>query len=295
MQSSAIGHDRRVPGLRHGFDILIRKTSVEPIIGCPAAQRVIDRRSITLARMMLIKISTLPSRKETMRLLALLLLLSVLQPAASRAQASGPSILLGGGHLLVAHPVGQFAENVDFGFGLGLHGGVRADDAGNLRLRLDFGFINYGTETIRICVTLPCRVTGDLTTSNNILLVGIGPEIAGGSGPLRLYANGSAGLAYFATTSSVEGTSDVEPFASSTNFDDVTFAWTAGSGLRYQVWAGERALVSLDGFARYHGNGDARYLRKGDIHDQPDGSVVLNPQHSETNFWTIGLGVSVRW
>ena len=230
-----------------------------------------------------------------MRLLTLLLLLSALQPASSRAQASRPGMLLAGGHLLVAHPVGQFAENVASGFGLGLHGGVMADDAGNLGLRLDLGFINYGTETIRICVTLPCRVTGDLTTSNNILLLGIGPEIAGGSGPLRLYANGSAGLAYFATTSSVEGARDVEPFASSTNFDDVTFAWTAGSGARFQVRAGERALVSLDVFARYHGNGDARYLRKGDIHDQPDGSVVLNPQHSETNFWTIGLGVSVRW
>ncbi len=234
----------------------------------------------------------------TMPLLTLLVLLSALLPASAQAQSPespGAGILFGGGHLLLAHPVGQFAENVDVGFGLGLHGGVTAGDGGNLGLRLDFGFINYGTETIRICVTLPCRVTGDLTTSNNILLLGIGPEIAGGSGPIRLYANGTVGLAYFATTSSVEGANEVGPFASSTNFDDVTFAWTAGPGARFRGWTGERALVSLDVFARYHGNGDASYLRKGDIQDQPDGSVILNPQQSETNFWTIGLGVSVSW
>jgi hypothetical protein len=50
----------------------------------------------------------------------------------------------------------------------------------------------------------------------------------------------------------------------------------------------------IDVGARYHGNGEARYLRKGDIIDNPDGSVELDPQQSETNLWTIQLGVSVE-
>jgi opacity protein-like surface antigen len=105
--------------------------------------------------------------------------------------------------------------------------------------------------------------------------------------------NGSVGFAYFATTSSVEGSNnDGDPFASDTNFDDATFAWTAGGGVQIRV-AGGGKPVYLDFGARYHGNGEAEYLRKGDITDLPDGTVVLNPQRSDTNLWTIRVGVSV--
>jgi hypothetical protein len=176
-----------------------------------------------------------------------------------------------------------------------VHGRLELDEAGILSLRADLGFLNYGSETIRICITLPCRITGDLTTSNNIFLFGVGPEIGVGSGGVRLYANASIGLAYFNTTSSVEGSdNNNEPFASSTNFDDLTFAWTAGPGAQLRVWTGQSASVLLDVGARYHGNGEARYLRKGDIRDLPDGSVELDPQQSETNLWTFLLGVSVE-
>lgn len=168
------------------------------------------------------------------------------------------------------------------------------DPAGAASLRVDLGFLNYGNETIRICVTTPCRVTGDLTTSNNIVFGGIGPEFAVGSGgPIRAYANGSIGFAYFATTSSVEGANnDGDPFASDTNFEDATFAWNGGGGIQIRVSSG-RNPVYLDFGARYHGNGEAEYLRKGDIQDLPDGSVVLNPQRSDTNLWTLRIGVSV--
>jgi hypothetical protein len=211
-----------------------------------------------------------------------------------RAQTVGPIGGWAGGHLQVSNPVGEFAENVGVGFGVAGHGLLPLDDGGTLSLRLDLGFINYGNETIRICITLPCRVTGELTTSNNIFLLGLGPELSIGSGRVRVYGNASAGLAYFATSSSVEGeNNEGDPFAESTNFDDATFAWTAGPGARLGVYSGEGADVFLDLFARYHGNGEAQYLRKGDIHDQPDGSVVITPQRSDTNFWTFGLGVSV--
>ena len=199
-----------------------------------------------------------------------------------------------GGEILVAAPVGEFAENVGTGFGVGGHGRWAFDPRGMASLRLDLGFVVYGQETIRICVTLPCRVTGDLTTSNNIVFGGIGPEIAvGGRGPVRAYANASLGFAYFATTSSVEGANNVgEPFATDTNFDDGTFAWKAGGGVQIRV-ADRRNPVYLDFGARYHRNGEAEYLRKGDIQDLPDGSVLLNPQRSDTNLWTFLVGVTV--
>jgi len=108
-----------------------------------------------------------------------------------------------------------------------------------------------------------------------------------------MYGNFSAGFAYFATTSSVDGANDDGvPFASSTNFDDATFAWMGGVGVQIRVSSG-RHPVDIDFGARYHENGEAEYLRKGDIQDLPDGSVVIRPRRSETNLWTFRLGVSV--
>jgi opacity protein-like surface antigen len=199
-----------------------------------------------------------------------------------------------GGSVLIGVPVGEFAENVGTGYGLGGFGSWAFDPQGVASIRLDLGFLNYGRETIRICVTTPCRVTGDLTTSNNIVFGGLGPQITvGGRGPVRAYGTASVGFAYFATTSSVEGSNNNgDPFASDTNFDDATFAWTAGGGVQIRVSNGVKP-VYLDFGARYHGNGEAEYLRKGDITDLPDGSVIINPRRSDTNLWTIRVGVSV--
>ena len=198
-----------------------------------------------------------------------------------------------GGEILIATPTGEFAENVSTGFGVGLFGRYEMDERGILSIRGDVGFLNYGNETIRICVTQPCRITGDLTTSNNIIFGGFGPELAAQGGPLRAYVNASVGFAYFGTTSSVEGANNQgDPFASSTNFDDVTFAWMTGGGVQLRTTAGRFPLL-IDAGVRYHGNGEAEYLRKGDIDDLPDGSVVINPRRSETNLWTFRIGASV--
>lgn len=225
----------------------------------------------------------------------LLLATALLVPAGHTAGQEVPGPIRGfvGGEFLVSSPVGEFADNVGTGFGLAAHGRYAFDDTGLFSLRADIGFLNYGNETIRICVTQPCRVTGDLTTSNNIVFGGIGPELGVGSGAVRAYTNVGGGFAYFGTTSSVEGANNQgDPFASSTNFDDVTFAWTGGGGVQFRV-SGGGTPVYVDLGARYHGNGEAEYLRKGDIDDLPDGSVVLNPRRSETNFWTFRIGVSV--
>lgn len=229
-----------------------------------------------------------------MRIHVFALLAASFMPLALGAQEPDTIPIFVGADVLYAAPVGEFADNVSSGWGVGGHVRFPFGHAGTVSLRLDLGFLNYGNETIRICITQPCRVTGDLSTSNNIFLGGIGPEVGIGSDAVRLYANASIGLAYFATTSSVKGENDIgDPFASSTNYDDVTFAWTAGPGLQLRMWRGEGASVFLDLFSRYHGNGEARYLRKGDILDQPTGPSIPSPRQSDTNFWTIGLGVSV--
>lgn len=141
--------------------------------------------------------------------------------------------------------------------------------------------------------TVGCRVELDLTTTNSIAHVNVGPQLMVPHGVVRPYVNAAIGLAYFGTTSQVEGSGNQnEPFASTTNFDDITLAWDAGGGVLVRL-SGGPAPVLLDVGVRYHGNGEVEYLKKGDISDNPDGSISYNPTRSEANLLTFQIGVSV--
>jgi opacity protein-like surface antigen len=190
-----------------------------------------------------------------------------------------------------ARPVGEFRDYVQHGGGLNANAAWMFGPSGALGLRADAGFIVYGSETREYCFT-SCRIRFDLTTTNTIAHFGIGPQFALPSGPVRPYASAGVGFAYFATTSSIEGTNDNSPFANSTNFDDATLSWNAGGGLLIPVSSG-RTPVSLDLGVAYHGNGEVEYLKKGDIEDHPDGSITFTPTRSNANLLTFRLGVSI--
>ena len=204
-----------------------------------------------------------------------------------------PAYRYAGVAIHVADPVGEFDRFVGTGFGIGGHFVWTFDRARVFGLRADLGFVNYGHESKRVTLssTIGDRIRVDVNTDNEILLFGIGPQIMAPSGAIRPYANGGVGLAYFATRSSVGGSGDEFDFASTTNFDDATFAWNAGAGVLIPVKKGNRPIL-IDIGARYQGNGEARYLREGDIQDNPDGTISFSPIRSETNLMTYHLGVS---
>lgn len=200
-----------------------------------------------------------------------------------------------GGHVLLADPLGGFGDVVDVGVGLHGFGRAALDPRGLLSLRAEVGFLNYGNESQRVCLsaTVGCRIEVDLVTSNNIFLLNGGPELAVPLGSARLYGLATAGLAYFTTESSVSGSEDHDtPFAQTRNFSDATFAWTAGGGVQIPVYRGWNP-VHVDLAVRYHGNGQAQYLTPGDIEDLPGGEIRITPRHGDTNLLTFQLGVSV--
>jgi len=208
-----------------------------------------------------------------------------------------PRVFTGGGSLMYAQPVGVFRDNINGGGGAEGHLLIRLNPNGALALRLDGGFLVYGNETrrVRLSNTVGDRVQVDLKTSNNIAMLGVGPQIMAPSGAVRPYVNGSVGLAYFFTQSSIDDVDDFNGDSElfrTTNQDDVTFAYTGGAGI-YIPLAVSRNVVSLDIGARYHNNGTPEYLRKGDIQDNPDGSITLTPVKSRADFVTYHLGVSV--
>jgi opacity protein-like surface antigen len=195
---------------------------------------------------------------------------------------------------LVAAPQGEFDSYVNVGGGLGGHVLLRLDRAGALALRVDGGFLQYGHERKRGCFggVGGCRVQLDVNTDNNILLFGVGPQLMVPDGRFRPYLTGTAGLAYFFTESSLSGRDEADGFARTNNFDDATFAWTAGGGI-YIPLRRRAHPISLDLGARYHDNGEARYLREGSITDNPDGSITISPIRSQTNFVIFHVGVTV--
>ncbi len=223
-----------------------------------------------------------------------LLLAAAAAPAAAAAQAPepGPSRFSGGGNFLYGSPQGEFSTYVDNAWGFGANLVWTPQPA--FGLRLDGGFMNYGHETYRVPLsgTIGGRVMVDLTTDNNIAWLGIGPQLMLPSGAIRPYANATAGVAYFATTSSVRGDDSNESFASDTNYDDAVFQWALGGGVLIPVSRG-RTPVSIDLSTRYHGNGHVSYVTEGGIEDNPDGSITINAIESEARVLSFHIGVAI--
>lgn len=230
-----------------------------------------------------------------MRFALMACLLTMLAPvAAVEAQTAGAPRGYFDVTLVGAQPTGDFGMNVDEGWGLELGGRYELDPNGLLSVRGSLGFINYGNETLQFCSVYSCRVGVDLNTSNNILFVGVGPELAVRMGPLRPYARAALGVGYFVTTSGLSGSDDWfdHTYAHTDNYDDVVFQKRLGAGLGLRLSNGPRP-VWLDLGADYHRNGMASYLIEGDIVDEPDGSIIIYPQRSEANLWSFRVGVSV--
>jgi len=192
----------------------------------------------------------------------------------------------------MAQPIGAFHGQVDRAWGVG--GSVRHHFRwfAPLGVRGDVTWLNYGNENkdVPLSPTIN-RVLVDMRTMNNIALVTIGPELMVPRGPVRPYVYAFAGYSYFYTESSASDDNGGSSFASSTNFDDGGFASGWGGGVRIPIQF-RTVEAALDGGARLTRNGTRTYLRRGDILDQPDGSLLFNPRTTPADFWQFHLGVS---
>lgn len=193
----------------------------------------------------------------------------------------------------VARPVHEFAENVDVAFGVGSSLRHHFSWFRPLGIRGDFAMMNYGNERQRVPLSSTVnRVTVEMNTSNNILLVGGGPELAVMHGPVRPYVHGFVGYSYFFTESSAGDDDGGGTFARSTNFSDGGLATGGGAGIRAPLRA-RTTEISIDGGARFTRNGVRSYLRRGDVTDLPDGSLQFTPRVTNADFWTYYLGISL--
>lgn len=193
--------------------------------------------------------------------------------------------------LVGADAVGDLGTVVDNGFGLQFGGALPVAADGHLRLRGDLGFVVYGVEKLYYC-GFTCRVSSELTTTNNILFAGIGPELVLSRGDVQPYVYATAGVAGFVTSSSLDDQDGYGPYLQTTNYSDAVYALKYGGGLRFRV-GGHGRRIFLDLGVERHDNGVANYLTKGDIQDNPDGTVTLFPNRSEADLTTFRLGITI--
>jgi opacity protein-like surface antigen len=191
-----------------------------------------------------------------------------------------------------SRPQDTFGQNIGFGYGADGTYLFRLDDAGFLGLRADAGLLQYGEESKRVPLssTIGGRVQVDVSTTNYIVPLSIGPQLMWPRGSIRPYVNGGVGGQFFFTQSSVEGSDDVGSFANTTNQWDRTLTWVAGAGVYVPIYQ-RRFNVLLDLGAQYVNGGRARYLKPGSIEDLPDSQIRITPMESNTHMVLVRFGV----
>ena len=237
-----------------------------------------------------------------MRSASLLALLALVAAAPAAAAQDDDTIVLerpirgaAGGNLYYAKPVGEFSDYINRGWGGSAHAMLHVGPSNAVALRIDGSYLNYGRETVRASFGGgPIgRVPIDVTTTNSIAFVGAGPQFMVPDGPIRPYVAGQLGWTFIWTSSAIEDADDDDRTSLDyQNVSDNTFSYGGLGGLLIPVSAG-RNPVSLDMGVRYLRNGSVRYLRKGDIVDNPDGPPTLNIQSSRADLVTYYLGVSI--
>lgn len=204
---------------------------------------------------------------------------------------SRPSRFTVGGDGVLSQPKGEFAANVGHGFGFNLNGLFKLDYKGYLSLRADAGGLQYGRERKDVSFFgITGRVDLQLETTNSIAWGSIGSQIMIPDGPFRPYANAAIAFTNFSTSSSLTDSFGQE-LASNQNASDASRAWIFGGG--FQIPVGSTGAIDLG--ARYYYGGRATYLTKGDIVDNPDGSITVNPRNSKTDMvlWQLGFSLAI--
>lgn len=215
-------------------------------------------------------------------------------PDTSAEKSANPfgTRVAGGIALVYAAPQDEFKTYVDQGWGINGNLLVKLDPAGVLALRVDAGFVNYGSTRTRVPLspTTGNLILVDLNTTHNIFLGGVGLQLQAPAGPIRPYVGGTVGLGSFFTQTTIEGSdNDNQPFAQSTNQRDHTFAWTGLGGIAVPLNRDGSFLLDLG--VTYQANGEATYLPPGVVEDANGNPILQDPVRSSTDMLLYRVGV----
>lgn len=207
----------------------------------------------------------------------------------------------------IGAPQGDFNTQLDnrLGFGIGGMFGYRFENT-PFMLGLDFGFMNFGTETREepLSSTIPdLRVEVENSYNlfhGDILLRVLSPERAA-----RPYIEGLFGFNHFFTQTVLRerGGFGSEPEKlRDTNFRDTALSYGFGAGLQFRVYSddGSRSESEFSGpysvylhlASRYMFGREAEYLKEGSI-IREGGNVTYDVIRSTTDLLHFKIGITV--
>ena len=220
------------------------------------------------------------------RALALPWVVAALAAAASGA-AQEPRVAAGAG-AAVALPAGSLRHYL--GTGDGLAGLVRfGPDGRHVRLLVAAELLNFAPTTR----SRPFEVGQvRITTSSRMFVVIAGPEAEAGAGRVRATVAAGAGLASAQATGTVAGLDVVQPLSGVTTFGDLTWALSAGAGLRLRLGGGATPLW-LEGGVRRIALGPTRWVREQGIPVRDLSYDFLAPTWSASGLTVFVLVLSV--
>lgn len=191
-------------------------------------------------------------------------------------------------------PQGALGRNIGFGYGISGAYLYRLDRDGVLSIRADVAGVEYGNEWkhVPFSESVGGRVQVTVRTTNYIIPLSVGPQLAWPSGPIRPYVNAGVGAQAFVTESAVEGVDNLSVIASSTNQSDVALMWVTGGGIYVPMVPGLKRL-QLDLGMEYVYGGRARYLAPGSIVDLPGGEIRISSLESATRLVMLHIGARI--
>jgi hypothetical protein len=196
--------------------------------------------------------------------------------------------------LNISQPRGAFAETTNLGVGLSGNALFRLDPNSIFNIRAELAFLNYGNVNQRVPLspTLGNLIRVDLRTSNNIASFVVGPQLLGPTGVFTPYASALAGFSAFWTTSTVEGSNEQTPFASTTNSSDFAWAYGGAAGAYLRITDGARP-VRMEVGMRYLRHDDVTYLTADEVRASAREGRDAQPIKSRVDFYTYLIGVQM--
>lgn len=219
-------------------------------------------------------------------------LLSLLSLSSAAAQDNPNVRVTAGASGNLSIPRGAFAETTERGWGLSGNVLFSLDPNSILNARADLAFQSYGRvrQRVPLSSTTGNLIRVDLNTTNNIATFVTGPQLLGPTGLFTPYAAALGGFSAFWTSSTVEGTNNAEPFASTTNSSDFAWAYGGATGAYIRVHNGARP-IRLDLGVRYLRHDDVTYLTADEVRAAVQERRDPQPIRSRVDFYTYFIGV----
>lgn len=219
-------------------------------------------------------------------------------PALAHAQGR----ITVGGAGIYGQPIGEFSQNVRRAFGADGFGTLGFDSQGIFSLRGEIGYQQYASKAEPFLVSTGFGLVElESETKSGVLTMGIGPQLSAPAGPVRPYVAGTVGFARFATNTAIVIAADRSQSGSKETLDqrtvssDFILSLAASAGIGFQVPAFGRG-VEIDVGARYHRNGNAKYVTSEGVVYNGTGTPIVTPTESEADFvvYRIGIVVPIR-